>query len=120
MVRHEDRQMEVLMMICSGEQELPVFSGDGEAEMFVWLGGAFEDGWWVRETSVGELVSMIYGPCARVRSVALDPSPVMAVEAVCLVRVSRESFVNWIADSPCSFSPKASARHHAWEPMRPL
>jgi hypothetical protein len=58
-VRHEDRQMEVLMVSCSGEQALPVFSGDGEAEMFVWLEAAFEDGWRVRETSAGELVSIL-------------------------------------------------------------
>ena len=64
-------------MDCGGEQALPVFSGEGEAEMFVWLGGAFEDGWRVRETSAGELVSILYGPCAGVGSVALDPSPGM-------------------------------------------
>jgi hypothetical protein len=43
-VRHENRRMEVLMVGCSGEQALPVFSGEGEAKMFVWLEGAFEDG----------------------------------------------------------------------------
>jgi hypothetical protein len=31
-VKHEDRQMEVLMVSCSGEQALPVFSGEDEAE----------------------------------------------------------------------------------------
>jgi hypothetical protein len=43
-VRHENRHIEVLMVGCSGEQALPVFSGEGEAKMFVWLEGAFEDG----------------------------------------------------------------------------
>ena len=28
-VRHENRQMKVLMVGCSGEQALPVFSGEG-------------------------------------------------------------------------------------------
>ena len=65
---------DVLLADCGGEQALPVFSGDGEAEMFVWLGGAFEDGWRVRETSGGELVSILYGPCAGVGRMALDPS----------------------------------------------
>ena len=111
--RHENRQMEVLMVGCSGEQALPVFSGDGEAEMFVWLKGAFEDDWRVRETSAGELVSILYGPCASVGSVALDPSPEMAAETICQVSVRRERFVSWIVDSPCSFSSGASSRHHA-------
>src|SRR5918912_1781128 len=39
--RHENRQMEVLMVGCSGEQALPVFSGEGEAKMFVRLERAF-------------------------------------------------------------------------------
>jgi hypothetical protein len=115
-VMHEKRQMEVLMVACSGEQALPVqalpvFSGEREAEMFVWLEGAFEHDWRVRETSAGELVSILYGPCAGVGRVALDPSPEMAAETLCLVSVSRERFVNWIVDSPCFDSP--GARHHA-------
>jgi hypothetical protein len=104
-VRHEDRRMEVLMVGCSGEQALPVFSGDGEAEMFVWLEGAFEDGWRVRETSAGELVSILYGPCAGAGRVALDLSPEMfGINAVSLVSVTRERFLSWILDSPCSIS----------------
>jgi hypothetical protein len=105
--------MEVLMVGCSGEQALPVFSGEGEAEMFVWLRGAFEDDWRVRETSAGELVSILYGPCASVGSVTLDPSPEMAAETIRQVSVRRERFVSWIVDSPCSFSSGASSRHHA-------
>ena len=111
-VRHEDRQMEVLMVACSGEQALPVFSGEGEAEMFVWFEGAFEDYWQVRETSAGELVSILYGPCAGVGRVALDPYPEMVgLNAVSLVSVTRKQFLSWILDSPCSIS--LGAHHHA-------
>jgi hypothetical protein len=106
MVRHENSQMEVLVVGCSGENALPVFSGEGEAGMFVSLEGAFEDYWQVRETSAGELVSILYGPCAGVGRVALDPSPEMVgINAVGLVSVTRERFVSWVLDSPCSFSP---------------
>jgi hypothetical protein len=112
-VRHENRHIEVLMVGCSGEQALPVFSGEGEAEMFVWLRGAFEDDWRVRQTSAGELVSILYGPCTGVGSVALDPSPEMAAETIRQVSVRRERFVSWIVDSPCSFSSGASSRHQA-------
>ena len=54
------------MVACSGEQALPVFSGEGEAEMFGWLEGVFEQDWRARETSSGELVSILFGPCAGV------------------------------------------------------
>jgi hypothetical protein len=53
-VRHENRQMKVLTVDYSGERVLPVFSGQGEAGMFVWLGGAFEDEWRVRVCRCGE------------------------------------------------------------------
>ena len=112
-VRHEKRQMKVLTVDHSGEQALPVFSGQGQAEMFVWLGGAFEDDWRVRETSSGELVSILYGPCAGVGRVALDPSPETTAEIIRLVSVSRERFVRWIVDSPCSYSTGASSRRRA-------
>jgi hypothetical protein len=120
-VRHEDRQMEVLMVGCSSEQALPFFSDEGEAEMFVWLEGAFEDGWRVRETSAGELVSTLYGPCAGVGRVALDPSPEMeGINAISLVSVARERFLSWILDSPCSISLGAGAHDHTRRFVRPL
>jgi hypothetical protein len=111
---------EALIADCGGEQALLVFSGEDEAEMFVWLAGAFEDGWRVRETSAGELVSILYGPCAGVGMVALDLSPEMAAETIRLVSLSRERFVNWIVDSVCFVSLRASSRHHARRLVRSL
>jgi hypothetical protein len=105
---------------CDGEKALPVFSGEGEEEMFVWLGGVFEDGWRVRETSAGELVSILCGPCAGVGRVALDPSPGMAADAIRLISVSRKRFVSRIVGGPCSYSAKASARHRARASVRLL
>jgi hypothetical protein len=88
---------EMLTVNCGGGRTLPVFSGEGEAEMFVWLEGAFEDGWRVRETSTGELVSILCGPCASVRSVALDPSPKMVkAEMIGIVIVARKRFLDRI------------------------
>ena len=116
--------LDVLVVNHSGERALPVFSGEGEAEMFLWLGGAFEDGWRVRETSAGELVSILCGPCAGVGRVALDPSPGMAADAVRHVSVSRKRFVSRIVGGPCSYSAKgsakASARHRARASVRLL
>lgn len=103
--------MEVLTLNGAGECTLPAFSGKGEAEMFLLLGKeTFEQRWHVRETSAGELVSILYGPCTGVGSVALDPSPEMAAETIRQVSVRRERFVSWIVDSPCSFSSGASSR----------
>ena len=100
-----------ILVVENGDGKcLPVFSGEGEAEMFLWIAGAFEDGWSVRETSAGELVSFLCGPCAGVRQVALDPSPEMTAETIGLVSLSRERFVGWIVGSPAFFP---GTRHHA-------
>src|SRR5215217_978056 len=54
-------------------QALPVFSFKEEAEMF-WL-QTTEDGREVREVTPEQLVSILYGPCADVGRVMLDPLP---------------------------------------------
>ncbi len=101
---------DLLTVNCGGGRALPVFSGEGEAEMFVWLGGAFQDGWRVRETSTGELVSMLCGPYARVRNVALDPSPGMAkAEMIGLVIVARKRFLDRIV-APGRRTPVTAAK----------
>src|SRR5919112_1060469 len=55
-------------------QALPIFSFEEEAEMFLWL-QTTEDGWEVRETAPEQLVSILYGPCANIGRVMLDPLP---------------------------------------------
>ena len=82
--------------LAGGEEALPVFGHKEEAEMFLSLGGA-GDGWRIRESTAGELVSVLYGPCARVGCVALDPLPVMLEETtVGLVSLSWERFVDLV------------------------
>lgn len=88
---------EVLTMSCDGGRALPVFSGEDEADLFAWLGGAFEDDWRAREASVGELISTLYGSCVHVRVVSLDPSPEMTVETIGLVSMSPKRFLDWVA-----------------------
>jgi len=94
--KRNDR-VEVLTIRTGGEQEtLVVFSSEEEAETILRFGGV-TGAWRARESSAGELVSVLYGPCAGVRKVALDPSPEMVVEGtVGLVSLLRESFINLI------------------------
>jgi hypothetical protein len=89
--------LEVLTIRTGGEQEtLPVFNSEQEAEIFLRFGGV-PGGWRARESSAGELVSVLCGPCTGVEKVALDPSPEMVFEGmVRLVSLLRESFMNLI------------------------
>jgi hypothetical protein len=74
-------------------QALPVFSFEEEAEMFLWLqttGEARE----VRETTSGQLVSILYGPCADVGRVMLDPLPEIGARMqISLLGMERNDFV---------------------------
>ena len=92
-VNYQFGRMEVLRInLASGEEALPVFSFEDEARMFLELGAS--DGWRVRETAAGELTSVLFGPCAGVRRVALDPLPGPdAAALVGLVSMEREAFM---------------------------
>ena len=91
--KHENGQVEMLTIDTGGEGTLPVFSFAEEAEAFLSL-GAPGTGWQAKETTAGELVSVLYGPCVGARRVALDPLPEVGGEAMIgLVCLSRERFV---------------------------
>src|SRR5918992_1183031 len=92
-----NNRIEVLTIRTDDEQEtLPVFSSEEEAEIILRFGGV-TGGWRARESSVGELVSVLSGPCAGVKKMALDPSPEMVVEGtVGLDSLLRESFIGQI------------------------
>jgi hypothetical protein len=86
-------RMEVLTIDAGGETVLPVFSFQEEGEFFLRL-ETTEAGWWPRETTTGELVSLLLGLCSRVDKVALDPLPGLGEkEIVELVSTGRRHFV---------------------------
>ena len=82
-----------------GEEAVPVFSLQGEAASFLDARG-LEGGWQIRETSVGELASLLLGPYACVSWVTLDP-PASSGLLAGLVSVDRKDFVDLLMqDSP--------------------
>ena len=92
-------------------QALPVFSFEEEAEMFLWL-QTTEDGREVRETTPEQLVSILYGPCADVGRVMLDPLPEIGARMqISLLGMDRNDFVESVMgtrslDTP--FEPSSS------------
>ncbi len=93
--RNDDGPLEVLTL--DGGDTLPVFSGEGEAELFLWLREEREYGWEVHESSAEELAFVLSGPCSRAGFVALDPSIEIFDDQVAQSLVlGREDFVEWI------------------------
>ena len=89
-------RMEVLTIDAGGETVLPVFSFQEEGEFFLSLEAAEAD-WWPRETTTGELVSLLLGLCARVDKVALDPLPSLGKRKIIgLVSTGRRHFVRYL------------------------
>ena len=85
---------EALTIDHEGEKALAVFSGEGEAEMFLWLNRGMGSGWWLRESEAGELASMLLGAYAGFRRVVLDPAPGITTEETAEPFIlSRERFV---------------------------
>ena len=75
---------------------LPVFSFEEEADAFLELLGEEEKGrgWRSRETTAGELISVLLALCAQVKRVALDPLPLSCGGAVLpFISVKRNHFV---------------------------
>lgn len=90
-------QMEAFTADLDGLGEaLPVFGFEEEAEMFVFL-SSLDTRWMVRETSTGELLSILYGMCRCVDRVALDPLPREATRNTPAF-VSRKYFARLLAD----------------------
>src|SRR5829696_1415333 len=104
-------QLEVLTVDLDGTGEaLPVFSFDEEAEMFLWLQTTVE-GWEVRETTPGQLVSILYGPCAHVRRVMLDPLPeIGASMQISLLGMDRNDFVESVMGARSLDTPYKPSR----------
>ena len=97
---------EVLTINAGGEKVLPVFSFQEEGECFLGL-EASEAGWWTRETTTGELVSLLLGLCARVDKVALDPLPGLGErEIVELVSTGRRHFVRHLIGEVAAHSER--------------
>jgi hypothetical protein len=95
--KNENGRIEVLTaLLADGEEALPIFSYEQEAELFLNFREA-GSGWRVRESTAGELISVLCGPYAGAKEVSLDPLPEMVTEGTLgLVNLSPERFVNLV------------------------
>ena len=101
--RNENGRLEVLdTSFASTKEALPVFSHEEEAELFLRLWEVEGEGWQIRESTAGEIISVLYDPCVGdpcvgAKHVALDPLPEMVIERTLgLVSLSRERFLELV------------------------
>ena len=107
--RWNNREIEVSTTSIENGDVLPVFGFEEEAEMYPNLQEP-GSGWRIRETTNGELISILHGPCARVRWIALDPPPEVCKRMHALsAGLDRRAFLRTLADAPAPTNP--SMRH---------
>ena len=98
---YQDYRTEVLTIDPDAEEGfLAVFSFEEEADAFLHLSVDGEKKeWQSRQTEAGELVSVLLGPCAEVKRVALDPLPLPLGRAMApLVSVNRDTFLQNLSE----------------------
>ncbi|QIN77367.1 hypothetical protein GBA65_01290 [Rubrobacter marinus] len=81
-------------------EALVVFGFEEEAELFLGLEELGPD-WQVRETTAGELVSLLYGPYANISRVVIDPLPRRIAEGTGMppLGVSSDDFASTMVDA---------------------
>ena len=115
--KYDHSKMNALTIPLSGDREaLAIFGFEEEAEMFLhFRGAALDDGWSVRQTSVGELVSVLYGPCANAKKVVVDPVPEVGKrELVRIPSMHRNDFLwDLLGEGPSSLHlvPPRTPKH---------
>lgn len=93
--RREVKGLEVphVLLKC-GEEVLPVFSSAEAAARFL-SSQVLGEGWYVRQFSTGELVSLLFGLYGRVARVLHNPLPgALSGEDVLSSLVSRDRFID--------------------------
>lgn len=95
--RHGDNAPQLYHTLLGfGEETLPVFSSWKAAQNFA-ISNAVGQEWHVRETSAGELASLLLSPCAGTDWVLLDPlARRLSVGDAAENLMSRERFVDYI------------------------
>jgi hypothetical protein len=108
-VGHSSKGLELPhIFLASGEEVLPVFSSEEAAREFLSL-SSLGKGWYVRDFSGGELVSVIFAFHTGMKGVLLDPQPAALSGDVMVSLVGRHAFVSSLLE-PRSYLPAVGAR----------
>lgn len=95
-VREWGNTLDPMCVYVGVERVLPIFSFEEEAKLFLRL-GSYEGNWRARKSCAVDLVWVLRGPCADVKSVALDPLPEMLEDGThALVGVRPKRFLEHI------------------------
>lgn len=98
--RCENNRMEVLTVFPRDyEETVPVFGTQRTADEFLRDGG-FGPGWHVRESTAGELISLLLSVLSDANSVMLDPPDLTSMETALANRATKREFMALLMGRP--------------------
>jgi hypothetical protein len=101
--RLENNRLRVLTLTAG--ETLPVFGTRRAAHDFLRHGG-FGGGWQVRESTAGELISLLMGHLADVEIIALDPRSDLTVSGASQKGTSKREFITALMGGRLSTSAR--------------
>lgn len=103
-VRRDGNRLNLLTLPTRGGDMLPVFSTELAARTFLRF-GLLSTGWQVRESTAGELISLLMGHIADVDLVSLDPPLAVAFDEGAPVELtSKKDFISALMREPLLMS----------------
>ena len=108
-VGHSSKGLELPhIFLASGKEVLPVFSSEEAAREFLTL-SSLGKGWYVRDFSGGELVSVIFAFHTGMKAILLDPQPGVLSGDVLASLVGLNAFMSSVLETR-SYSPTTGSR----------
>ncbi|MGF1470562.1 MAG: hypothetical protein ACFB50_02325 [Rubrobacteraceae bacterium] len=105
-VRHDNHRFSLLTIPTEEGDSLPVFSSELAARAFLRFSRCGE-GWHVRETTAGELISLLMGHAAELDLITLDPPSTASREDTAGADpVDKRDFIGTLMRQPILLSAK--------------
>jgi hypothetical protein len=103
-VRNDNNRLTPLSLTTDAGDSLPVFSSEVAAHAFMRSNHFGEEGWHVRESTAGELISLLMGHIADVNLVTLNPPGGTNGESVTPETIDKRDFIGSLMREPILLS----------------
>ena len=100
-VRNDNNRLNLLSLPTDGGESLPVFNSEIAAHNFLRFNRFGEEGWHIRESTAGELISLLMGHIVDVELVTLNPPP---GDSVTQEVVDKRDFIGSLMKEPILLS----------------
>ena len=98
-VRHDSNRLDLLTLPTDDGCSLPVFGSEFAARAFLRF-NHYGEQWQTRESTAGELISLLMGHIADVDLISLDPPPAVSDDTITMKLVNKRDFISTLMREP--------------------